>query len=87
MTVVSSKEFVSNEDKYLDMAMNGQVYIQRGNCMFIVSMANNVKKKHLEPDDDFRRAISGEELKKRMHISIAMCHVERSETSVKTITS
>ena len=34
MTVVSSKEFIKNEDMYLDMAMDGQVFIQRGDCMF-----------------------------------------------------
>ena len=33
-TVVSSKEFVSNEDRYFDLALNEQVYIQRGNNIF-----------------------------------------------------
>ena len=43
MTVVSSKEFVKDEDKYLDMAMNGQVFIQRGDCMFHIICSNPVR--------------------------------------------
>ena len=42
MTVVSSKEFVKNEDKYLDMAMDGQVFIQRGDCMFHIMCSRPV---------------------------------------------
>ena len=34
MTVVSSKEFVSNDDKYFDMAVNEELCIKRGNNMF-----------------------------------------------------
>jgi len=34
MTVVSSKEFVSNEDKYFDMAVNEELCIKRGNNVF-----------------------------------------------------
>jgi len=34
MTVVSSKEFVNNEDKYFDLAMNEQVFVQKGDNMF-----------------------------------------------------
>jgi hypothetical protein len=36
MTVVSSKEFVSNEDKYFDMALDEQVIVRKGNNMFVV---------------------------------------------------
>ena len=34
MTVVSSKEFVSNEDKYFNLALNEQVAIKRGKNIF-----------------------------------------------------
>ena len=34
MTIVSSKEFTSNEDKYFDLALNGGVCIQRGDRIF-----------------------------------------------------
>ena len=30
LTVVSTKEFSANQEKYLDMAVKGQVYVQRG---------------------------------------------------------
>ena len=34
MTVVSSKEFVTNQKKYFDLAMSGDVCIKRGETMF-----------------------------------------------------
>ena len=71
MTVVSSKEFAINENKYFDMAMNEQVYVQRDNIMFIVTRANeNKKKKRLKPDDDLRRAITFDELLERTYEDI-----------------
>ena len=69
MTVVSSKEFVTNEDKYFDMAMNGQVYVRRDNVMFIVTRVEN-KKKRLKPDDDLRNAITGNELLEKVYVSL-----------------
>ena len=36
MTVISSKEFVANQDKYFNLAIYKQVIIQRGDNMFIV---------------------------------------------------
>ena len=61
MTVVSTKEFASNQEKYFDMAFNEQVYVQResDNIMFIVSRDT---KEYLAPDEDFRRAIAIDEL-------------------------
>jgi hypothetical protein len=64
MTVVSSKEFTTNQDKYFDMALDEQVYIRKDDNMFIVTVANENRKKYLEPDDDLCRAITGEELLK-----------------------
>ena len=34
MTVVSSKDFVTNQKKYFDLAMSGDVCIKRGKTMF-----------------------------------------------------
>ena len=34
MTLVSSKEFIANEDKYFDLALNGGVCIHRDEYMF-----------------------------------------------------
>ena len=72
MTVVSSKEFVGNDDKYFDLALNEQVYIQKGDNMFLLLYKNvddmniyheaSVYEEVLEPDDDLHRAITGEEL-------------------------
>jgi len=36
MTIVNTKEFVSNRKKYFDLALNEQVIIQRRNNMFVV---------------------------------------------------
>jgi hypothetical protein len=40
MTIVSSKEFKTNQDKYLDMALEEQVCIQKGNSMFFLIYKN-----------------------------------------------
>jgi hypothetical protein len=72
MTVVSSKEFAANEDKYFDLALEEQVYVKRGDYMFYIMCSNrdteNIKEqKILAPDDDLCRAITAEELLKRIH--------------------
>jgi len=41
MTLVSSKEFVSNQKRYFDMALNEQVFIKRGKNTFIVTCADS----------------------------------------------
>ena len=74
MTVVSSKEFVSHEDKYFDMAMNEQIFVQRGNVMFLVTRAVAAKKKHKQPDEDFRRAITMDEFKQRALVMVEKVH-------------
>ena len=72
MTVVSSQEFATNQNKYFDMAMNGQVFVQRGDNMFHLICTNNddatVKERvYYEPDEDFHRSISVAELRQRTH--------------------
>ena len=84
MTVVSSKEFVTNQEKYFDMALNEQVYIQKGNKMFLLTYKNiddmniyheaGVYEEILEPDDDFRRAISMDEFRKRAQVMVENVH-------------
>ena len=63
MTIVSSKEFATNQEKYFDIAENEQVYIRRGKCMYIVA---RVQEHYKEPDDDLRRAVSLEIVKERL---------------------
>ena len=75
MTVVSSKEFATNQEKYFEMAMNEQVFIQKDDNMFHLIYKNmdkmntyhdaSVYEEILEPDDDFYSAISGIEFKKK----------------------
>lgn len=58
MRVISSSELRNNMKKYLDLAMNEKIVIQRGrNETFVLT-----REEYLEPDEDLRRAISAEEL-------------------------
>jgi len=72
MTVVSSKEFATNQDKYFDLALDEDVCIQRGDNLFhliykhVDDMNNYDYEEILEPDDDFHRAISMDEFRERL---------------------
>jgi len=46
MTLVSCKEFAVNQEKYFDIALNEQIYVQRerDNIMFLVTTANGYDK-------------------------------------------
>ena len=59
MRVISSAELRGNMKKYLDLATNEQIIIQRGRKETFILQ----KQEYLEPDDDLRRAISSEEFK------------------------
>jgi hypothetical protein len=69
MTIVSSTEFATNQDRYYDLAVEEEVFIERGDDMFhlMCTTADNMNEydRVLEPDEDFYRALSGEEFKKR----------------------
>jgi len=69
MTVVSSKEFVTNQKKYFDLAVNEEVFIKRGkNTFHLICTAVNEPIDEMvynEPDEDFYRSISIDEFKKR----------------------
>jgi hypothetical protein len=71
MTVVSTKEFNTHQDKYFDMAQGGDVCIKRGNSLFHL-LYQPVEMQYpvqpiLEPDDDLRNAITMDELRKSAH--------------------
>jgi len=70
MTVVSTTEFNTNQEKYFDMAVNDQVFIRRGDYMFIVSKASEPKWKHKKPDEKLRNAITMDEVKDNLHAHI-----------------
>ena len=63
MTVVSTKEFNTNQNKYFDMALDEEVCIKRGDNMFIVQnyVSNDEPDVICEPDDDFYRSITMDE--------------------------
>ena len=63
--MVSSNEFINNQEKYFDLALNEQVFVQKGDNMFLVSIASNETKKYKKPDVDFYRAITMGEFKLR----------------------
>ena len=70
MTVVSTKEFNANQEMYFDMAIEEQVFVQRGDFMFHIRCSNvDVVNEQpiFEPDNDLREAITAEELIKRIH--------------------
>ena len=69
MTVVSSKEFTTNHDKYFKLALNEQVYIKKDSNMFIVTRANETDEADIifEPDEDFYSSITMEEVRDRLH--------------------
>ena len=72
MTVVSSKEFVKNEDKYFDLALNEALIVQRGDHVFFVqnSVQNIEPDEVFEPDDEFYKSITAEEFLEGIHASI-----------------
>jgi len=74
MTVVSSKEFSTNQEKYFDMAVRGDVCVKNDKYMFylICKPVDIIDKQvTLQPDDDFGRAITKEELLKGIYEDIA----------------
>ena len=72
MTVVSSKEFVTNQKKYFDLAVNEEVFIKRGKNKFHLLRINrnhtpqneseDKEPVYYEPDEDFYNSISMDEL-------------------------
>jgi len=89
MTVVSTKEFSANQEKYFDMAVNEQVFVKRGNNMFHIICSNinatvdNVvnEKVYYEPDEDFYNSITIDELHRRVKADIHQWYQERNENN------
>jgi len=74
MTVVSSKEFSTNQKKYFDMAVDDDVCIKSDEYIFhLICQPVNIIDEQvvLQPDDDFRRAITKDELLKGIYEDIA----------------
>jgi hypothetical protein len=64
MTIVSIKDFETNQAKYFDIAESEQVFIQRGESLFIVS---KTPEKFKLPDDDLSNAVTMDVVKDRLH--------------------
>jgi len=71
MTVVSTKEFNTNQKRYFDLAKNEQIVIRRGKNMFHLTHrileTQYPEQEILEPDDDLKSGITKEEFKQRAH--------------------
>ena len=74
MTSISSKEFVSNQQKYFDLALNERLCIEDGNNKYIFT--RDYENDFLEPDmifkpdEDFYKSISMEEVRERLYNTI-----------------
>jgi|GEM_PF-6434099 len=60
MTIVN----ITNQAKYFDIAESEQVFIQRGDSLFIVS---KTPEKFKFPDDDLSNAVTMDVIKDRQH--------------------
>ena len=95
MTIVNSKEFVSNEDKYFDLAMEEQVLVKKGDNMFFLVYKNidemntyhdaSVYDEVLEPDDDFYSAVPMDEIRKKVHVLIDKLYANESNSITESI--
>ena len=79
MIVISSKEFAINQNKYFELAINEQVYIENGENVFHLTHTNTMKDKDLELDKDFYRAISIDEFQSIIKEDIHQWYKERDE--------
>ena len=71
MVLVSSADFATHQEKYLNMAMDREIHIKSGQNMFrLVYEPAITEQPILEPDEDLRRAITAEELLVGIHEDI-----------------
>ena len=64
MQVVNSTEFATHHQKYFNLALHEQLLVRNGNDMFRVLYEPAAVEEQvvLQPDENLRRAITGEEL-------------------------
>lgn len=71
MTVVSSKEFATHQEKYFDLAVKEEVLIERdGNVFHLVCnpVEKDKERAYYAPDDDFYRSLSADEFRERLRV-------------------
>jgi len=78
MTVISTKEFNTNQKRYFELAENEEVCIKRGNNLYHLLYRpieiQYPKQAILEPDDIFRSAITMNEFRKRAAETVKNVH-------------
>ena len=64
MTIVGSKEFATDQERYFDLAVSEDVCIKRGESMFHLTCnpVEEINRVYYEPDEDFYRSITMDEL-------------------------
>ncbi len=78
MKTISSREFVANPDLYMGLAKEQDVRIRRGQRVYhLICEPLAPRQPVLEPDDDLRNSITGEELLKRIHAGLERKWAER----------
>ena len=79
MIVINSKEFATNQDKYFNLALDEKVFVKKGGNMFIVYNTNNHIQEDMifEPDEDFYRSITMEEVQNRLHKVLDKLYAEK----------
>jgi len=79
--IISTKEFRTNQKKYFDLAVNGNVCIKRGENMFYLSRAPMELQYSEQPickdNSDLDTAITGDELRRRLHQRIHAKFIKR----------
>jgi hypothetical protein len=69
MRTISGSEFLAHPEKYLNMAVEQDVRIQKGREMFHIVYAPPVDEQPiLQPDDDLRRALSANEFREKLKV-------------------
>ncbi len=76
MKTISNREFAGNLDHYFDVAREqDEVRVKKGREMYrLVYEASMPQQPILEPDDDYRRAISCDEFKERALETVEKVH-------------
>ena len=81
MTEISGKEFIANQKRYFDMAIDERICIKRGKNRFHLLYAPDEKQVPpqpiLEPDEDFYRAITMDEFRKLVKEDIHQIYSEK----------
>jgi hypothetical protein len=78
MIEVSSKEFATHQKKYYGMAMDSEVHIKRGQNRFrLTHQPADDEQPILEPDEDFYRSITLEEVRDSVVEYIRKKHADK----------